>query len=198
MSYVDRETFDNPYTAELQSLRRNWGWYLVLGIALVIIGVLALGQPYLTALAGNTVFAVMLLIAAGVEIASAIFGGRWRGFFFHLLAGLLYLVVGIFMLEDPVRGILGLVLILAAMFMAKGVLGIILALTQHFHAWGWVLFDGIVSLILGIFIWKNWPWDAKVILTIFIGIEIIFNGWTWIMLALSARQIPKAPVSPAV
>jgi uncharacterized membrane protein HdeD (DUF308 family) len=198
MSVVPQGTIENPYITELRALRGNWVWFLLLGIALVIVGMLALGQPFLTALAGETVFAIMVLVAAGVEIASAIWAGRWRGFFFHMLSGLLYLVLGMYMIERPFKSILVLALVLAAAFMAKGVLGIIIALTQRFHSWPWVLFSSLISLALGIFIWMKWPSDAAWILAVYIGVEIIFLGWSWVMLAVASRSIPTTPAQPTV
>lgn len=195
MNVDQHDPLRNAHAVELQALRGSWGWFLFLGIAMLILGTLALSRPVITALAGEFVFAVMLLVGAGIEIASAVWAGKWRGFFYHLLTGLLYLVVGCFMLEDPGRGIAGLTLLLAASFMAKGVLGIIIAITQRFDGWIWIFLNGVISLALGILIWRKWPEDSVFFLTLYLGIEILITGWSWIMLAVTARSIPPAPAT---
>jgi len=198
MSGIQQESVESPYHLELRALRGNWGWFLLLGIILVIVGMMALSRQYITALAGVTVFTVMLLVAGGVEIVSSIWAGRWRGFFIHLLTGLVYLAVGLMLLEQPVRAVAGLTLIMGVAFIVKGVMAIIVSLSHRFHSWGWVLLDGVISLALGIMIWERWPDDSFFFLSLFIGIEILFAGWSWIMLALAASSIPATPAPPAV
>ena len=74
-----------------------------------------------------------------------------------------------------------------------GIFRIILALTERFHGRGWVLLNGVVSVLLGVFIWRGWPWSGPVVIGVFVGIELIFNGLHWLMVGLAARSIPREP-----
>src|SRR5205823_9203367 len=91
----------------LQELRRNWGWLVALGVLLVVVGLLAISYPVVATIATVEVFGVLLLIGAGVQIASALWARRWEGFFLHLVVGMLYLFVGAVMLERPAEGAAG-------------------------------------------------------------------------------------------
>ena len=116
--------------------------------------------------------------------------------------GLLYLVNGYLIIDSPVSGTLAITLLLAAMLIFLGTLRIIAALVLRFHHWGWPLLNGIISLLLGVMIYKQWPASGLWVIGLFIGIELIFNGWSWVMLAiglhaasqdccLSDRGLPK-------
>jgi uncharacterized membrane protein HdeD (DUF308 family) len=178
---------------ELQSLRGSWGWLLVLGIALIVLGLLAFGSEF-TALAVTLTFAVLLLIGGGAEIAAALFARRWSGFFVHMLFGILYMILGLLMIEHPGFAADALALMLAAAFMAGGLLRIVVALTHRFSNWGWVLFNGLITFVLGVMIWRRWPNDSEWIIGLFVGIELVVTGWSWVVLALAARSASRHSV----
>jgi uncharacterized membrane protein HdeD (DUF308 family) len=175
---------------ELQGLRRNWGWFLALGIALIVVGVLAITYPVPASEVAIQFYGFFLVAGAVVEIVSVIWARRWAGFFLHLLSGLLYLFVGMVLIEHPELGMLVTTLLLAILFFAGGVVRVVLALSQRPGGWGWSLLSGVVSVLLGIMIWRQFPASALWVIGTFVGIELIFNGWSWVMLALGLRQLP--------
>ncbi len=193
MSAEIRPSTWSPAAEPVHQLRRNWGWFLVLGIVLLILGFLAMSA---TLFAGEfvTVFiGFMLLFSGGAEIASAVVSGRWRGFFAHLVVGILYLIAGIFMVMQPGAGLTALTLLVGVAFTVGGLFRIIVALSRHFHNWGWVLANGILMLVLGILIWGGWPYNAVWVVGLLVGIELVFNGITWIALGLAVRDaLPSA------
>jgi uncharacterized membrane protein HdeD (DUF308 family) len=194
MSLLSQAAAPSDHSAlELQSLRGSWGWLLVLGIALIVLGLLAFGSEF-TALAVTLTFAVLLLISGAAEIAAAIFGRRWRGFFPHMLFGILYMILGLLMIEHPGFAADALALMLAAAFLAGGLLRIVVALTQRFSNWGWVLVNGLVTFVLGLMIWRRWPNDSEWIIGLFVGIELVVTGWSWVVLALAARSASRHSV----
>src|SRR5262245_58790653 len=131
---------------DLHELRRNWGWFLALGVALIVVGLCAVGSAFVATLTTILTFGILMLIGGGVEVVSSFWAGRWGGFFLHLLAGVLYLVVGFLMVTRPLAAAAGLTLMLAALFFVGGVTRIVVALSHRFHGWGWVLLNGIVTL----------------------------------------------------
>jgi uncharacterized membrane protein HdeD (DUF308 family) len=128
-----------------------------------------------------------LLVGGGVvEIVNAFVAGTWRGTFHHLLSGILHLVVGGVMIDRPYRAAEILTLVLAAAFMIGGIIHFVGALADHFPGWGWVALSGVVTLGLGVAIWRQLP-DAYWVIGMFAGIDLIFNGWSWVMLGLLVK-----------
>jgi uncharacterized membrane protein HdeD (DUF308 family) len=139
------------------------------------------------------VFGVLLLIAGITEAIHAVMVRNLKGFALHLLAAALYLIAGLFMLEDPVRAAAVLTLLLAAAFLVGGILRIIFSALAHFHGWAWVLLNGVVDVILGILIWRGWPETSLWVIGLFVGIDLLFHGWSWVILALTVRSVSAAP-----
>jgi len=185
---------------EVQQLRRNWGWFLALGVALVVIGMLAIGYPVVASVTTVEVFGFFLLAGAGVEVASIFWARGWSGAFLHLFGGLLYLFLGVLLIEHPGVGMVVYTLLLALFFVASGLSRVIVALRDRFPGWGWTVAGGVVSLLLGVMIWRQLPVSALWVIGTFIGIDFLFNGCSWIMLALGLRSLPttEAPASAEV
>ena len=80
---------------------------------------------------------------------------------------------------------------LAALLIVGGLFRVIVAMKMQFHVWGWVLLSGIISIFLGILIWGRWPEISLLVIGLFLGIEMIFNGWSWVMLGLDLRRFAK-------
>lgn len=184
---------------ERVSLGRSWFLFLLLGLVSIFVGFVAIGSTFVATLASVKVFGVLLLAAGIAEVIHAFMVRNFKGFALHLLGAALYLFVGLFMLEDPVRAAAVLTLLLAANFLVFGVLRILSALSLQFVGWGWVLFNGVVDLILGVLIWSEWPGSALWVIGLFVGIDLIFNGWTWVIMALGVRTVAPvaAPGTPA-
>jgi uncharacterized membrane protein HdeD (DUF308 family) len=187
--------FLSGVTEELHELRRNWGWFLALGIALIVLGLCAIGSAFIATLATVMTFGILALVGGGVEIASAFWARRWGGFFLHLLAGVLYIVFGFFMFAHPIAAAAAITLMMAALFFVGGLLRIVVALSYRFHGWGWVVLNGAVTLVLGVLIWRQWPEASFWVIGMFLGIELVFTGMSWVMLAMAVRALP-APEAP--
>ena len=186
-----------PPHDERGHLHRVWWLFFVLGLVSIIVGFLAISSTFIATLASVIVFGVLLLIAGFAEVVHAIMVRNWRGFALHLLTAALYLLVGLFMLEDPVRAAAVLTLLLAAGFFVGGLLRIIYALVERFPAWPWVVLHGVVDLILGGLIWSGWPESSLWVIGLFLGIDLVFHGWSWVILALTVRTYAAAlPDSP--
>jgi uncharacterized membrane protein HdeD (DUF308 family) len=181
---------------EIQGLRNNWGWFLALGAVLMIIGVLAIVNPGVATWTVIKVLGVLLLFGAGVEVVSGLWARRWAGFFLHLLVGLLYLFLGLLFLDRPGLAAAGYTLVLAFFFVAGGLVRVVVALSQRFSGWGWTVLSGAISFALGIMIWRDLPEAAYWVIGTFVGIELIFNGWSWVMFGLAARAIPQGQANP--
>src|SRR5205807_10250020 len=185
-------TLAAPKQGAPPSLQEIWVFVVGMGIALMTLGVAAIGSSFVATFATVMVFGILMLLGAIFQIVTALWGRSWRGFFLHLLAGVLYLIAGLFMIDNPVEAALSLTFLIAACLLVGGILRIVLSVVERFEGWGWVLLNGAISVILGVGIWRQWPLSGLWVIGLFVGIEMLFSGLSWVMLGLAARSTPKA------
>lgn len=174
------------HTSEAEN--NPWKWFLVLGIGLLLLGMVALWASVAVTVASMVLFGVLFVVSGMIQTVQAFQTRQSRGFFLHLLAGILDLVVGLLLVTHPTAGALGLTLLLAAFFLVGGLFRSIAALSLRFPNWGWALVGGIVSVLLGILLGMEWPESGLWFIGLCIGIDMIFHGWGWVMLALAYRE----------
>jgi uncharacterized membrane protein HdeD (DUF308 family) len=176
----------------VKALRDSWFWFVLLGVGLVVLGLAVLSYTGMVwaSLATAFVFGCFMLAGGIVYIVGAFFTRGWGGFFLSLLAGVLHLAVGAIILEHPVDAVILFTMLMAAFFFVEGLFRIIGALAGHFHHWGWMLVNGIISMVLGVLIWRQWPFDALYVVGLFLGIDLLFSGASYIALGLNARRLP--------
>jgi uncharacterized membrane protein HdeD (DUF308 family) len=186
----------NPRLEELARVRHRWLWFFGLGLALVLVGTFAVAAAFLTTLTTVLVFGILLLVGGAVESVSAVAAGSARGVMTHLVVGVIHLVVGALMVEHPARAAEGLTLLLAAAFLVGGLVRVGYALTQSFEGRGWALVTGVVAACLGLSIWQQWPESGLWAIGLFIGIDILLIGWSWVALGLSLKALQSASTGP--
>jgi uncharacterized membrane protein HdeD (DUF308 family) len=192
MSTPSHPPFDSPLQLELQPLRDHWLLLLILGIGMTLLGTMAIISSFIFTLATVAFFGTMLFLGAVLQVLNAVTCREWRGFVINLLVGIVYGVIGMIMMSHPIEAAAGITLMLAAAFMVGGAVRIVAAAAERFQGWPWVLLNGFISLFLGIFIWRHFPGDSFWVIGVFVGVDLIFCGWTWIFLALGIRSaFPK-------
>ncbi len=187
----------SPNLVGVDELRKKWGWFVALGIVLIIGGTIALGAAF-----SMTVFSVFflgwLMIAGGVLEAVHAFGcKRWSGFFIDLLTGLLYIVVGFMCVANPGATAVALTLLIAVFLIFGGIFRVVIAVIMRYQNWAWLLLHGAIDLLLGILIWRQWPLSGLWVIGLFVGIDMILNGWTLVMLGLTAKNLPTTAAANA-
>lgn len=181
---------------ELHHLREHWWWLTLLGVMLVVFGTAAIVVPTLTVvttLAAVIMLGIGLMISGVAIIVAAFWTGRWSGFLLQMLVGLLYLVGGFAITAAPGEGAIAATLVLASFFIVLGSFRLVAALTFRFPQWGWVLLNGAVTLLLGVIIFRHFPSSAPWVIGLLVGVEMLFYGWTWIMLSLALRDSKELP-----
>jgi len=171
-------------------------WVMVLGIVMIIAGFLAVLAPGPAALA-TTLFLGMIFIVAGVaEIAHAIATRHEDGFAWKLLSGIATLVLGVLFAGFPLAGIATLAIVVGALLLAHGLCSVMLAWKRRPRSgWGWVMFDGLLSIGLAILIAIGWPASSIAFIGLLAGFALISAGVWRIMLARALRQpLPNVPV----
>jgi uncharacterized membrane protein HdeD (DUF308 family) len=173
---------------DANSIRKKWGWFLALGIVQIVAGILAVGFAFTATLASAVTVGILLVVAAGAQMAAAIWARDWSGFFLFLLLSILYGVAGFVTLMHPLVAAEGLTLMLAAVFLTGGVYRIVVALVERFASWGWVFLNGVITVLLGIAIFQQWPGSGLWVLGTFVGCDLIANGVTWAVMAVGVRN----------
>jgi uncharacterized membrane protein HdeD (DUF308 family) len=166
------------------------GWSIVVSLLMILAGILAIGLPLAAGIAVNFVVAWALMISGVAHLA---FGWHIRamgGAIWQVLLGALYISIGVYLLLRPVAGLVTLTLALAIYLFAEGLLELILSFqVRPRNGWGWLLFDGVVTLILAIMIWRAWPMSTEWVIGTLVGISMIFSGATRLMLSLAAGRL---------
>jgi uncharacterized membrane protein HdeD (DUF308 family) len=166
------------------------GWSIAVSLLIMLAGILAIGLPVAAGIAVNIVVAWLLVIGG---VAHLIFGWHIRamgGLLWQVLLGVLYIGIGVYLLVRPVAGLVTLTLALAIYLFAEGLFELILSFqVRPRQGWGWLLLDGIVTLILAIMIWRTWPASTEWVIGTLVGISLIFSGATRLMLSLAARSL---------
>jgi uncharacterized membrane protein HdeD (DUF308 family) len=177
----------------LAPLHAKWGWIVALGVVYLIAGIIALGSVFAATVASVLVVGIMMMIAGVAEVINAFQVKTWGRFFFWLILGILYIVAGFVAWDNPLLTAVWLTLFLGAALVASGIVRIFLGFNmQHGSPWMWVVVSGLITLLLGVIILAHWPVSAVYTLGIFLGIDLVFAGASWISLGLALRNAPAA------
>ncbi len=176
-----------------RALKKAAGFSIVWGVLLIVCGVFSIVMPVIGALAVAVVVA-WLLIFGGIAHFAIAFQTRGAGhFLWQLLLGALYIFCGGYLLVHPAIGVASLTLLLAAFFLAEGILELVAwSRLRTAGGSGWLLFDGIVTLILAILIWLQWPASSAWAIGTIVGIGLLFSGIARTVLAVKAREAIKS------
>jgi uncharacterized membrane protein HdeD (DUF308 family) len=174
-------------------LKRASGLSIVLGILMIIAGIIAMFAPWE---AGLVITIVIGWSAIFNGVAQIIFGFRTHGGWHVLLEfvlGIIYIIAGIYLLMHPIGGLLAITLILASFLMVYGIFALVLAFQiKPRNGWGWVLFDGVITILLSALIWKHWPLNSDWVVGTLFGISIFMSGVTRLMMSLALRKAVTA------
>jgi uncharacterized membrane protein HdeD (DUF308 family) len=173
----------------MRVLRDKWGWIVAFGVIALIGGIIALGSVVWATASAVIIVGFMMLMVGAVEIVEAFNVRSWGRFAFWLLIGILYVIAGFICLQNPFAAATILTLLLGVALIVSGVLRIFLA-TQMRHGtpWGWVVFSGLISFLLGLIIVTHWPVSSFYVLGLLLGIDLVFIGIGWITTGLALKR----------
>lgn len=182
------------------AVRRHWGLFLVQGLVMLVLGLLALARPMIATIAVELFAAWQFLIGGIVGLAGVFTAWKTPGFVWALIRAVMAILIGILLLWRPIAGVLTLTLLLAAFFAAEGIAYIIASITQRAAlpgSWLWVLLSGVIDLILAAIIISGWPGTAAWVLGLMVGINLIMSGVALVVTALACRRMGEAPPAAA-
>jgi uncharacterized membrane protein HdeD (DUF308 family) len=167
----------------------NWGWFLLFGIGLLVLGILAIVRSVAATVVSMLFFGWLLVIAAGIEVVQTVMAGRETGMFQHLAAAVLFGVVGLLMVWRPVVTAEILTLLMGAFFLVTGLFQIVGPVMTSLPDWGWHVLNGIITLLLGLLVLAQWPVSGLWVIGMFVGIDLLLYGSAWIAVALRLRAM---------
>ena len=173
----------------MNEVGRKWGWFLAIGIIMVILGAVGLGAVF--ALTEVTVkFFGYLIFIAGIFQPIDAFRHKGWSLVSNFLIASLYIAVGFFMIKDTTLAAATLTLFIAWSLVAIGIMRMVVAFKiKGVPGWVWTLISGTASIVLGIMILNSWPVSGMWVIGMFVAIELIFNGWGMVMLGLAAKKM---------
>ena len=160
------------------------------GVLLIVFGMVAVASPFLAAVAVNVVVAWLIVLAGVVHLMLAVRAHGAGSMIWKLLVGIAYLCFGGYLIVHPLVGVASLTLLLATLFLVEGVLDVVLFFKMRpLQGSGWVLTDGIVTLLLGALIYLQWPTSSAWAIGTLVGISMIFSGVARVMMSLAVRKV---------
>ncbi len=174
---------------DIEGLHHRWGWFLTVGLLLVVLGIIALVYTPAATLASVLVLGWLMFFSGIVESVQAFHARGWGGVLLHVAGAALGILIGLLVVTHPIAGALAWTLLFASFLTVIGLFRLIAAIWLRYRSWGWAAFDGIVTLILGVLLWAGLPWSGLWFLGFALGIALILRGWSTIMLAFAVRAI---------
>jgi len=182
---------NDPERAISEAVRTHWIMFLVQGIIMVVLGVLAIIWPQISTLAVDLYVGWMFLLSGLTGLIAMFVASSVAAFLWSLLTAALSLFVGVLLLWHPVEGAVSLTLVLISFFIAEGIFQVAAAI-RHREAfpdsWGWLLMSGIADLVLAAMLIWGWPSTAIWALGLIAGLNLITSGLAIVMVAAAARS----------
>ncbi|KFI26746.1 hypothetical protein CDV50_17625 [Haematobacter massiliensis] len=180
----------SPEADDRDAIRKSWGWFLALGILLLVFGFIAAGNLFLATIASTYLVGILMIIAAFAEIIHAFSVPGWGSKIFAVIAAALYGFAGYFAFSQPLAATATLTLALGALLLATGVIRAFMAFRDRdVIGWGWLLFGGIVTAIAGLLILSGWPGNSVWVLGLVLAVDMIATGIGYIMISLGLKDV---------
>jgi uncharacterized membrane protein HdeD (DUF308 family) len=181
-------------SASLSALSpKSISWSIALSVLLILAGFFAILVPPVSGVAVTLIFAWAMIFSGITHFVFAFKTHTTGGVLWEILVGAVYLFTGIYLLLHPLDALIALTLILAIYLFFEGIVETIQSFQlRPRHGANWLLFDGIVTLILAVMIWRSWPASTVWVIGTLVGISMIFSGFSRLMLSLAAKRALKA------
>ena len=174
----------------LEQVRKSWGWFLVFGILLIILGGLCIAKAQTATTFSILALGWVLAISGVVWLMNAFWALSWHGFFLYFLNAIIRGVTGYLLIRHPDAGAAGVTMLLASLFIVGGLFRTIGASLIRFPRWMWTVFAGLVSVALGVYLLATWPSASVVFIGIVIGVDLIFDGAALVGFAGAIHSLP--------
>jgi uncharacterized membrane protein HdeD (DUF308 family) len=169
--------------------RKLWGWYLAVGIALILVGAYCVWAEVIATAASVIVLGAVLFVAGISQIIGAFMARGAGHVILMLLVGALNIIIGLMLVEHPAVGALAVTLLIAALLVFGGIFRFVSALWLQVPQYGWIAASGVVSIVLGMLLWTQWPISAFWFIGFAVGLSFIFEGIAFSSFALRLKAL---------
>ena len=184
------EQVGSPDTGLVDGIKKNAGLTVVSGIILLVAGTLAILSPFVAGVSITVLVGAMLAVSGVGQCFLAFKTGAFGRGLMVFVVGVLMTIAGFYMMNQPVAGLATLTIILMSYLLATGVLEIVVAFQlKPAHGWGLQLFNGIVTLLLGIMLWRQFPLSGAWAIGILFGIKMVFSGWAFVIIGRNVKKM---------
>ena len=171
-------------------VRRVTGWSIALSVLMIIAGLLAIASPLLAGIAVTRLVGWLLLFSGALHFVYAFRGGGVTAVLWEILLAVVYAVAGIYILANTAVGLATLTFVIVFYLFAEAIVEFAASyMTRHERGSGWLLFDGIVTLVLALLIWSTWPASQVWVIGTLVGVSMLFSGISRLMMASAVRRI---------
>ena len=171
-------------------VKKSVGWSIGLSVLMIVAGILAIASPLAAGIAVNLLVGWLLIFSGCAHLAFAWYARSGGGVIWELLLGVLYIFIGVYLLAHPLAGLMSLTIALAVYLFLEAILEFVMGFTLRPPPGSrWLVFDGVVTLVLAVMIWKTWPINTPWIIGTLVGISMLFSGTTRLMLSLAAHSV---------
>jgi len=181
----------DPASAGIKKIRNSWGWFFLLGIALAVLGVCCAAFNVTATFASVLVFGWLLLISGVFQLVHAFRARTWSGFPLYLLSALFRGFTGFLLIRYPLMGAEALTVVLASFFIVAGLFRAIASAMVKLPRWGWVVFSGVITAVLGFILLAQMPISGIWFIGFAIGVDLVFDGIATIAFAAAMHRLPK-------
>ena len=172
----------------VQDAKKNAGWLIALGVVSIVVGFLAIGSPLVAGTSVAAVVGFLMLVAGLSQLVGSFRAGSFGSGALGFLGGLLTSLAGLLMFLRPLFGLGALAILLGIYFFVDGFSEIALAFrVRPEKGWGWMLFSGVLALLLGILIFRQWPLSGALAIGMLVGIHLLFRGFSLVAIGMAAR-----------
>jgi uncharacterized membrane protein HdeD (DUF308 family) len=174
-------------------VKKATGWFIAIAVLFILLGIFAIAEPFAAGLGVTLLVGWLLVIGAVVHFIAAFKGGGAKHVILQVVVGIVYLIGGLYFLTHTIMGVSTLTLLLSGVILAEGVLEIVAYLRlKNMHGAGWLLMNGIVTLLLGGLIWFHWPSSSVWAIGTLVGVNLLMTGISRLMVGLAARKLVSA------
>jgi uncharacterized membrane protein HdeD (DUF308 family) len=190
-------TVSDFIVAGLEQVRKSWGWFLAFGILLTVLGAVCVVKSQSATTFSILALGWVLAISGVLWLVNSVWAFSWHGFFLYLLNAIIRGVTGYLLIRHPDAGAAGVTMLLASLFIVGGLFRGVGAGVIQFPRWGWTVFAGLVSVVLGVYLLATWPTASTYFIGLAIGIDLIFDGAALAGFAGAIQSLPKVQTRTA-
>jgi len=183
--------FSDVFYAGLEQVKKSWGRFLTLGILLMVLGVVCVAKAQTATAFSILALGWILVVSAVFWFVNSFYAFSWHGFFIYLLNAIMRGVCGYLLIAHPNAGAEGVTMLLAALFIIGGLFRAIAASAIQFPRWGWMVFSGLVSFALGIYLMIVWQTASTFFVGLLIGVDLILDGACLAGFAQAIHSLPS-------